>query len=119
MFKFGKIKVAKSRFYGTKKTIKICDVNFNNIVVSKLIEMKNSSKCLIGYLDEVIRTLVFILPKMSRYVKNFKVKDGDKDKNKNNKLKFSRKVDDKLLEKYKPFALRLKTYKISNCFTCL
>ena len=36
------------------------------------------------YLDEVIRQLVLILPKMSGYVKTFKVKDGDKDKS--NKL---------------------------------
>ena len=34
-----------------------------------------------GYLDKVIRSLVWILPKMSGYVKIFKVKDGDKDKN--------------------------------------
>ena len=34
-----------------------------------------------GYLDKVIRSLVLILPKMSGYVKIFKVKDGDKDKN--------------------------------------
>ena len=41
-------------------------------------------KYLIGYLDDVIRPLVSILPKMSGYVKNFKDKDGDEDKNKNN-----------------------------------
>ena len=33
---------------------------------------------MIGYLDEVIRPLVLILPKMGGYVKTFKVKDGDK-----------------------------------------
>ena len=37
-----------------------------------------------GYLDKVIRPLFLILPKMSGYVKTFKVKHGDK--NKNNKL---------------------------------
>ena len=34
--------------------------------------MKNNSKYLIGYLDEVIRSLVLILPKMSEYVKTLK-----------------------------------------------
>ena len=40
-----------------------------------------------------------ILPKITGYVKTFKDKDGDKDKN--NKLMSSRTDDDKLLEKYK------------------
>ena len=35
---------------------------------------------LIGYLDKVIKPLALILPKMSKYVKTFKVKDRDKDK---------------------------------------
>ena len=43
---------------------------------------------MIGYLDEVIRALVFILAKMRRYVKKFKEKGGFMD-------------NDKLLEKYK------------------
>ena len=34
--------------------------------------------------DEAIRSLVLIMPKMSEYVKMFKVKEGDKDKS--NKL---------------------------------
>ena len=40
-----------------------------------------------GYLGEVIRPLVLTLPKMSGYVRTFKLldKDGDKDKNKNKK----------------------------------
>ena len=46
-----------------------------NIVVPKLIKMKTNSKYLIGYLDKVIRQLVWILPKMSEYVKTLKVKD--------------------------------------------
>ena len=50
------------------------------------------------YLDEVIRSLVLILPKISGYVKAFKVKDGDKDKN--NKLMSFHMDDNKLLEKY-------------------
>ena len=46
-----------------------------------------------------MRPLVLKLPKLSGYVKTFKVKDGDKDKN--NKLMSLRIDDDKLLEKYK------------------
>ena len=40
-----------------------------------------------------------MMPKMSGYVKKFRVADGDKDKN--NKMKFVRIGDEKLLEKYK------------------
>ena len=61
--------------------------------------MKTNSKYLIGYLDKVIRSLVLILPKMIGYVKTFKVKDGDKDKN--NKLKSFGINDEKLLENHK------------------
>ena len=70
------------------------------IYISKLIETKNNSEYLIGYLNEVKR-LVWILPKMSGYVKIFKDKDGDKDKNRNNKLMSFRIDDEKLLEKFK------------------
>ena len=67
-----------------KEPIKILDVNVNNINISKLVETKSNSKYLIGYLDEVIKPLILVLPKMSGCVKAFKVKDDDKDKN--NKL---------------------------------
>ena len=40
MLKFGKTKIAKEEFYGAKKPIKILDVGVDNIVISKLIEMK-------------------------------------------------------------------------------
>ena len=39
---------------------------------------------MIGYLDEVIRTLVLILSKMSAYVRVSHDKDEDKEKNQNN-----------------------------------
>ena len=91
------MKVAKEKFYGAIKPIKIWDVNIKNIVFSNRIEIKSNSKYLTGYLDEVIRPLVLILPKMSVYVKTFNVKDGDKDKN--NKLMSFRVDDDKLLGK--------------------
>ena len=48
---------------------------------SKSIESKTNSKYLIGTkFDEAIRQLVLTMPKMSRYVTTFKVKNRDKDK---------------------------------------
>ena len=73
----------------------ICDVNVHNIIISKLIETKKNSKYLIWYLDKVIRELLFILHKVSGYMKIFKAKDGDKSKN--NKLMSFRIDDEKLL----------------------
>ena len=75
------------------------DVNVDIIDISKLFKSKTNSKYLIGYLDKAIRPLVLIMLKMSGYIKIFKVKDGDKDKN--NKLMFFQIDDRKLLEKYK------------------
>ena len=81
-------------------------------LVSKLVETKTNSSYLTRYLGKVIRPLVLVLPKMSGYIKTFKVKDGDKDKN-NKFLSFC--VDDeKLLKKIKPFMLRLNPCKILN-----
>ena len=54
---------------------------------------------MIEYLDEVIRPLVLILPKISGYIDTFKSKGGDK--NKNNELMSLSIDDDKLLQKYK------------------
>ena len=67
-----------------KKNNNIWDIAVDYIVITKLVKTKSNSKYFIGYLDQVIRLLVLILPKMSGYVKTFKVKDGDKDEN--NKL---------------------------------
>ena len=50
-----------------------------------------------------------ILPKISRYVKTFKVKDGDIDKN--NKLMSFRIDDEKLLEKYKTIWNKIEDLK--------
>ena len=58
--------------------MKIQDVNVDNIVFSKLVKTKTNSKYCIGYLDKAIKLLVLIMPKMSGYVKTFKVKEGDK-----------------------------------------
>ena len=71
------------------------DGNVNNIVLSKLIEIKSNYKYLIVYLDKVIRPL----PKMSGYVKNFKVKSRNKDNS--SKMTSIHLDDDKLLVKYK------------------
>ena len=54
---------------------------------------------MIGSLDKIIRPLVLVLPKASRYVKTFKVKIRDKDTN--NELMCFHIDDEKLLEKYK------------------
>ena len=70
------------------KPIKICDVDVHYVVFSKLIETKSNFRYLIGYLYDVVRPLVLILPNKIGYVKTFKDKDRDKDKNKNNKLFF-------------------------------
>ena len=81
MLKFGETKIAKEKFYAATKPIKIWDVNVENIVISKLIETKTNSKYLIGIkFDKTVRPLVWIMPKMSGYVKTFKVKEGNKDK---------------------------------------
>ena len=77
--------IAKEKFYAAKKPINIWDVNVENIVISKLVKESTNSKYLIRIeFDKAIRPLVLIMPKMSGYVKIFKVKEGDKDKN--NKL---------------------------------
>ena len=46
--RFGDTKVGKENLYGAKKAIKILNVNVNNVVISKLVETKESSKYLIG-----------------------------------------------------------------------
>ena len=81
MLRFGETKIAKEKFYVAKKPIKIWDVNnVENMVTSKLVKAKTNSKYCIGHLDKAIKLLVLIMPKMSGYVKTFKVKKGDKDK---------------------------------------
>ena len=54
---------------------------------------------MIGYLDKIIKSLVLLLPKMSGYVKTFKVKGKDKDKY--NKLISFCIDDDNMLEEYR------------------
>ena len=74
MLKFHKKKVARKKFYGVKKAMKILDTDDDNVVIWKLIETKNNSKYLVWYLGEVMRLLVLSLTKKSRYIKNLKDK---------------------------------------------
>ena len=75
-----------------KTPLKIWDINIVIVIfISKLINTKTNSKYLVGYLDKFIRPLVFIMLKMSGYVKILKVRDVEKDKS--NKL-MSFRIDD-------------------------
>ena len=42
-------------FMAPKKLIKILDIGVDNIVIPKLFKMKNNSKYLIWYLNDVVR----------------------------------------------------------------
>ena len=68
MLRFGEAKVENETFYASKNPIRIWDVNFDNIVIPKLLKTKSNSKYLTGYLDKAVRPLVLVMPKMSRYV---------------------------------------------------
>ena len=109
ILRFYKTKVGTKEFYDAKKLTKIWDVNVDYVVISKSGETKNKSKYQIGYLNEVIRALALMLPKMSGYVKKLKYKGGDK--NSNTKLMALHIDDDELLKNAKPFGRRLKTFK--------
>ena len=79
--RFGDTEIAKEKFYVAKIAMKIWDVNIYNIAISKLIKTKTNCnyKYFIGTKsDKAIRPLALIMPKLSGYVKTFKVKDGDK-----------------------------------------
>ena len=69
LLRIGKRKLANKKLYCAKKPIKIWDVNYYNIVISKLIETKNSAKYLIGYLDDVLRSLVLKRVNMLKLLK--------------------------------------------------
>ena len=77
MVRFGLKGKAKEKFYAAKNPIKIWDINVHNIVVSKLVEtILSISKYLIGIqFDKAVRLLVLTTPKMSAYVKTFKVEE--------------------------------------------
>ena len=84
MLRFGK---TKEEFYDAKKPVNIWDVNVDNGFISNLIETKNNTKYLIGYLDDVMRPfpvtfvnfcfMMFRQERISRYcdplLKNFQL----------------------------------------------
>ena len=76
MVRFADREIAKETFYAANRAIKIWSVNGDNIVISNLVKSKTNSKYLIWYLDNALRSLVLIVPKMGGYVKTFKVKEG-------------------------------------------
>ena len=100
--------IAKERFYAAKRPIKLCDVNVDNTVIWKLVKTKTNSKYLIGYLYKTIRSLVLLMPKMSGYVKTFKVNKE------NNKLISIRIYDEELLENYKAIWTNIEDLKYLN-----
>ena len=51
MFRFGETEVEKEKLYGTERSVNIRDVNFENMVISRLIERKTNSK----YFDWIFR----------------------------------------------------------------
>ena len=108
MVKFGMTEKTKEKFHAAKKPINIWDVSIDNIVISKLFKTKTNSRYLIGYLDKYIRPFVSIMPEISGFDKTFKAED------KNNKLMSFLINDEKLLEKIKPFGLRMKILKTLN-----
>ena len=92
MLRLGETKVIKETFYVAKEPM-ISDANVDNIIISKVVETKTNSKYLIGYLYKCIRPLVLLMPKMSGYVKTFKVED------KNSKLMSFHRADEKNISK--------------------
>ena len=106
MVRFGEKEMAKEKFHAAKEPIQIWDVNVDNIVNSKLVETKINYKYLTGIkFDKAIRPLLLIIPKMSGYVKTFKVED------KINKLMSFHIDDKKLLEKYKAIWTKIEDLK--------
>lgn len=68
MIKLSEIEVKKEEFYGAKKHKEIWDVDVINIIVSDLFQVKKGIKCLIRYSDNVIKTLILIIPEMSEHL---------------------------------------------------
>ena len=65
---------------------------------------------MIGYLNDVMKPLVLILPKMSGYVKIFKDKDRQKVKDQKNKSLSFCIYDDRLLEKCKTISTKIEDW---------
>ena len=109
MVRFGEKEIAKEKFHAATRPITIWDASVDNIVISELVKTKTNSKYLIGIkFDKAMRLLALIMPNLSGYVKKFKVKEGDKDKN--NKLMFLRIGDEKLLKRYKAIRPKIEDF---------
>ena len=109
MLRFGDTKVAKEKNYSAKKIKQIFGMLMLIMQVSQNQLKQSNSKYLIGYLDNVIRPLVLILPKTAENNDTFKVKDADK--NKSNKLISFRIDAETLLEKYKTIQTNIEDLK--------
>ena len=94
MLRFAEAGTVKEKFYLAQKP-----TENGMLMLIKQLSQNQLNQKLIGYLDKAIRPLVLIMPKIYGYLKAFKVKDEDKDKN--NKLMSFHMDEDKLLEKYK------------------
>ena len=91
---------------------KVWNINADSTNISKLVKTKTNFMYFTGYLDKVVRPLVFIMPKINAYATIFTVKDGDK--NKNNKLMSFHIDDEKLLEKFKAIWTKIEYLKVLN-----
>ena len=99
MVRYVEWETGKEKIYAAKMPIKICYGNIDNTVISKSVKSKPNSKYFIKIkFVEAIRPLVLIMAKISEYVKAFKVKEEDKDKN-NKLMSFSINYK-KLFEKF-------------------
>ena len=79
------------------------------LTISKLVKTKTNSKYCLEYLDETVRLLVLIMPKVTGYINKFKVKEKDKDKS--NKLMYLSIKHQKVLQKYKAIWTKIKDFK--------
>ena len=68
MFRFSDKKRNKTKIICWKKQRNAWDFNADNIVISKLVERKANSKYLIGYLNNFIRLIVFLLLMMDEWI---------------------------------------------------
>ena len=68
---FNNEKINKNAFYNNKKQFDIQQTDTNKILISEPepYGKKNAIKYIIGYNDNVIRTLRLLLPKMIGYIK--------------------------------------------------
>ena len=104
MLRFGKTKVAK-KYFMMQETSKY----LGQYKCVKIISARTDSNNLIGYLDKVLRPSDLVFLKTNWYIKTFKFKDGDKDKNK--KLTSLRIDDRNLWEKYKTISIKAEDLK--------